>query len=130
MAVTPQLGKTYNFKTLSPVILGSEYKNQKVIGIFNSTEAMKYGDIQTTYALVSKQISTLPKINDLTFVLFESLDQDKTILALEYLDVNTIVEVTTFNLNIIVNNASTEDTSIITNMLKELGYTNFTIDKI
>ena len=85
MAVTPQLGKTYNFKTLSPVILGSEYKNQKVIGIFNSTEAMKYGDIQTTYALVSKQISTLPKINDLTFVLFESLDQDKTILALEYL---------------------------------------------
>lgn len=130
MAVTPQLGKTYNFKTLSPVILGSEYKNQKVIGIFNSTEAMKYGDIQTTYALVSKQISTLPKINDLTFVLFESLDQDKTILALEYLDVNTIVEVTTFNLNIVVNNASTEDTSIITNMLKELGYTNFTIDKI
>lgn len=130
MAVTPQLGKTYNFKTLSPVILGSEYKNQKVIGIFNSTEAMKYGDIQTTYALVSKQISTLPKINDLTFILFESLDQDKTILALEYLDVNTIVEVTTFNLNIIVNNASTEDTSIITNMLKELGYSNFTIDKI
>ena len=130
MAVTPQLGKTYNFKTLSPVILGSEYKNQKVIGIFNSTEAMKYGDIQTTYALVSKQISTLPKINDLTFILFESLDQEKTILALEYLDVNTIVEVTTFNLNIIVNNASTEDTSIITNMLKELGYTNFTIDKI
>ena len=130
MAVTPQLGKTYNFKTLSPVILGSEYKNQKVIGIFNSTEAMKYGDIQTTYALVSKQISTLPKINDLTFVLFESLDQDKTILALEYLDVNTIVEVTTFNLNIVVNNASTEDTSIIINMLKELGYTNFTIDKI
>ena len=130
MAVTPQLGKTYNFKTLSPVILGSEYKNQKVIGIFNSTEAMKYGDIQTTYALVSKQIATLPKINDLTFVLFESLDQDKTILALEYLDVNTIVEVTTFNLNIVVNNASTEDTSIITNMLKELGYTNFTIDKI
>ena len=130
MAVTPQLGKTYNFKTLSPVILGSEYKNQKVIGIFNSTEAMKYGDIQTTYALVSKQISTLPKINDLTFVLFESLDQDKTILALEYLDVNTIVEVTTFNLNIIVSNASTADTSIITNMLKELGYTNFTIDKI
>lgn len=130
MAVTPQLGKTYNFKTLSPVILGSEYKNQKVIGIFNSTEAMKYGDIQTTYALVSKQISTLPKINDLTFILFESLDQDKTILALEYLDVNTIVEVTTFNLNIVVNNASTEDTSIITNMLKELGYTNFTINKI
>ena len=130
MAVTPQLGKTYNFKTLSPVILGSEYKNQKVIGIFNSTEAMKYGDIQTTYALVSKEISTLPKINDLTFILFESLDQDKTILALEYLDVNTIVEVTTFNLNIVVNNASTEDTSIITNMLKELGYTNFTIDKI
>lgn len=130
MAITPQLGKTYNFKTLSPVILGSEYKNQKVIGIFNSTEAMKYGDIQTTYALVSKEISTLPKINDLTFILFESLDQDKTILALEYLDVNTIVEVTTFNLNIVINNASTEDTSIITNMLKELGYTNFKIDKI
>lgn len=130
MAITPQLGKTYNFKTLSPVILGSEYKNQKVIGIFNSTEAMKYGDIQTTYALVSKEISTLPKINDLIFILFESLDQDKTILALEYLDVNTIVEVTTFNLNIVINNASTEDTSIITNMLKELGYTNFKIDKI
>ena len=130
MAITPQLGKTYNFKTLSPVILGSEYKNQKVIGIFNSTEAMKYGDIQTTYALVSKEISTLPKINDLTFILFESLDQDKTILALEYLDVNTIVEVTTFKLNIVINNASTEDTSIITNMLKELGYTNFKIDKI
>lgn len=130
MAVTPQLGKSYNFKTLSPVILGSEYKNQKVIGIFNSSEAMKYGDIQTTYSLISKEISTLPKINDLMFVLFESLDQDKTILALEYLDINTIVEVTTFDLNITIKNASTEDTTIITNVLKELGYNDFKIDKI
>ena len=130
MAITPQLGKTYNFKTLSPVILGSTYNNQKVIGIFNSTEAMKYGDIQTTYALVYKEVPTLPKVNDLTFILFESLDQDKTILALEYLDINTITEVTTFKLNIVINNANTEDTSIITNALKELGYTNFKIDKI
>lgn len=130
MAITPQLGKSYNFKTLSPVILGSEYKNQKVIGIFNSSEAMKYGDIQTTYSLVAKEITTLPKINDLTFILFESLDQDKTILALEYLSINTIVEVTTFKLNIIINNANTEDTSIITNVLKELGYNDFKIDKI
>lgn len=130
MAITPQLGKSYNFKTLSPVILGSEYKNQKVIGIFNSSEAMKYGDIQTTYSLVAKEITTLPKINDLTFILFESLDQNKTILALEYLSINTIVEVTTFKLNITINNANTEDTSIITNVLKELGYNDFKIDKI
>lgn len=130
MAVTPQLGKTYNFKTLAPVILGSEFKNQKVIGIFNSTEAMKYSDIQTTYALVVKEVSNLPKINDLTFLLFESLEQHKTILALEYLELNSITEVATFDLSIIIRNASAEDTTIITNALKELGYIDFKIDKV
>ena len=130
MAVIPQLGKTYNFKTLAPVLLGSEYKNQKVIGIINSTEAMKYSDIQTTYSLVSKEISNLPKVNELTFLLFESLDKDKTVMALEYIDTNSIVLITTFNLVITLNNANNEDTTIITNHLKELGYKDFTINKI
>lgn len=130
MAVIPQLGKTYNFKTSAPIILGAEYKNQKVIGIVNSAEAMKYSDIQTTHALVAKEISNLPAINNLTYILFESLDKEKTVIALEYLNLSTITEVTTFTLTISIPNANSDDTSIISNSLKELGYKEFKIDKV
>lgn len=128
MATTFQLNKSYNFRTLAAALLNHEYKNQKVVGIMNAKEAVKYRDIQTLHSNVSKMVTNLPQdINKLTFLLFENMDREKQVLALEYIDPNSIVEITTFNIRIDIRNANTEDLSLLRYRLLELGYTNFDI---
>lgn len=123
-----QIKKTYDFKTLAPAILNSDYKSQKVIAIFTSVEAVKYIDIQTLHANVSKVIPSLPSsVNDLTYILFENTSQEKTVLALEYIDQDTIKEVVTYNIRIDVKGANSNDLALLRKYLLELGYTNIDI---
>lgn len=123
-----QIKKTYDFKTLAPAILNSDYKSQKVIAIFTSVEAVKYIDIQTLHANVSKVIPSLPSsVNDLTYILFENTSQEKTVLALEYIDQDTIKEVVTYNIRIDVKGANSNDLALLRKYLLELGYTNIYI---
>lgn len=123
-----QIKKTYDFKTLAPGILNSDYKSQKVIAIFTSVEAVKYIDIQTLHANVSKVVPSLPSsVNDLTYILFENTSQEKTVLALEYIDQDTINEVVTYNIRIDVKGANSNDLALLRKYLLELGYTNIDI---
>lgn len=128
MATTFQLNKTYNFNTLAPGILNQYYKVQKVIAIFNSKEAVKHRDIQTLHSNVSKVVTNLPaNVSNLTYILFENDTGDQQVLALEYIDQNSIQEVTTFNIRVDIKNANTNDLALIRKYLMELGYTNLEI---
>lgn len=132
MAVSFQLKKKYNFsmKTEASMILGEQFKLMKVKGILSSTEAVKYKDIATTHEILKPLIPNIsPNLVDLTYILFETIDGDEVLFALEYIDTNTIVEVTNVNLRIEILNTSTDDIQIMNNVLKELGYTKFTISQ-
>lgn len=127
-----ELKKTYNFsvKTDAATILDAKYENMKVIALMNNEEAAKKSsDINTTYTTLKGAISDLPEsIVDLTFIMFKKTDDTTVILALEYIDTDTIVEVEGVNIRLNVLNANTEDISIINQAIQELGYTNFTIE--
>lgn len=115
--------KTYNFDTLAPTILNNHYKNMKVISIMDSTEAFKYSDILTLHSKILNIIPSIPKnVKDLTYILFENIDNKNILLAYEYIELNSIVEVKTIGLTIKINDALTSDISIIRKALTELGY--------
>lgn len=122
------INKLYNFNTLAPTIFGSSYSNMKVKGILTSEEAVKYRDINTLHTTVKPLIPNLPiNVADCTYILFENIDNIRTLLALEYIDINTLVEVSSTNVRVEIYNTTTMDLSVIKARLLELGYNNISI---
>jgi len=122
------INKTYNFTTLAPAILGSEFQLMKVKAILTATEAVKYRDILTLHNTLTPVITGLPvSINDCTYYLFENSEKELVLLALEYIDYNSILEVESTNIRIEIFNTTSDDVSIIRNRLLELGYNTLKI---
>ena len=122
-----EIKKTYNFTTLVPSLLGGEYKNMQVVSLMTPDEAVKYQDILTLHEQVRTLIALNISANDCTYVKFKTLEGDTKIIALEYIEPDSIKEVTTVNIRIELQRATTEDISIITARLKELGYVEFDV---
>lgn len=122
-----EIKKTYNFTTLVPSLLGGEYKNMQVVSLMTPDEAVKYQDILTLHEQVRTLIALNVSANDCTYVKFKTLEGDTKIIALEYIEPDSIKEVTTVNIRIELQRATTEDISIITARLKELGYIDFDV---
>jgi len=119
------INKVYNFSTLAPAVLGSDFKDMKVIAILTAKEAVKYRDIQTLHNTLKPIITALPtSVNDCSYVLFENIDNEKVLLALEYIDMFSIQEVVSTNIRVEIYNTNTDDVSIIRNRFIELGYAN------
>lgn len=124
-----KINKSYNFSTLVPSVLGGNYKNMKVKAILSDKEAIKYRDILTLHRTLKPLITSLPtNPQDCTYVLLESFDKATNILlALEYIDMYSIVEVKSTNITITLRDTVDTDVSILRTRLLELGYSNFTI---
>ena len=120
-----QLNKSYNFRPLDTGIYGAAYKNMKLKGIVDSGTALLKQDIYTTHAHMKELISGLPDSPDeLNWLIFKSYDaQDDLVIAYEYLNTDSIEEVSSINIRVDVTNASTADLTIIRRTLSELGYT-------
>ena len=122
------LNKIYNFSTLMPSVLGTSFKSMKFKGVLTSQEAVKYRDIATLHATVLPMLSGLPKrIEQLSYILFENIDGEQLLLAYEYIDISSIVEVKTINIRVDIFDTNTEDINILRTRLVELGYKNIDI---
>lgn len=127
------INKSYTFTTLAPAILGGVYSTVKVKSLMSAAEAVKYRDIHTLHTSVKSLIVGIPNsVNDLTYVLFEASDANKTntLLAVEYIDPFTIVEDISIILDIRVNNAQTTDIALIRSSLLEIGIVDFEITTV
>lgn len=123
------LNKTYNYSTLAPNILGSDFKNMKVKAILSSDKALKYHDIKTMHNTLRPVISNLPaSVADLIWYQVVNADGIESIIAHEYIEQSSITEVTAINLNLQVLGVTTGDLDIIKTILAEHGYKNVTID--
>ena len=125
---TFNINKVYNFNTLAPVILGDRYENMKVLGVLTADEAMKYRDIYTLHNNLVPVIVGLPvNAGDCSFLLLENSSKETTVLAIEYIDPNSVEVVTTVNIRADILDVSTNDMVIINSLLKEAGYFNITL---
>lgn len=125
--------KTYNFNTLASTILGASYKNMKVEMTMTAKQAVKVVeggvDIYTKHKTLRNTITGLPvNADDCTFLLLKNtITNEPLVIAIEYIDLNSVVEVNTVTAHFTVNNIDTQTVSIVSNMLKEIGITDFEI---
>ena len=127
MAGTFELRKQYNFTTKAPAILGAEYRNVMVESIMTATEAVKYSDVLTLHEQIRTVLNLDLEVANCTYIKFRTLDGETVILALEYINSDSIVEVKTVNIRVDILEANTDDILIIQERLKELGYSKFKI---
>jgi len=122
------INQSYNFSTLAATILGAMYTNMKVIGILTLAEAIKYSDVVTRHEALKSVIPGLPVYaTNMTFVLFESANGTKIVLATNYIDPATIVTVTTIGLRVDIFNVASTAEAQVTQVLKDLGVVDFTV---
>ena len=122
-----QIKKRYNFTTKAPAVLGGIYKNMLVEAIMSAEEAVKYMDIMTLHDQIRAIEPMNMEANVCTYVKFKTLDGATKILAVEYINEDTIVEVKTVNIRIELHRATTTDLLVIRDRLHELGYKEFEI---
>lgn len=127
------INQTYKFETLAPSILGISVSQAKVISTSNYAGAIaKDSNIANLHQTLTTVIDSLPKPEDCVFTEFELQDGTKVVLAHEYINIST-VELSNTSQDIIVikvQNTSDLDASIISARLKELGYKNFSLERI
>lgn len=124
-----QIGKTYTFNTLAPTVLESVMKNVKIMSIMDYDLANSYINVD----LVQKAIYPLLPIGtpnnpkDYVYVLFMTEAKIKSVLAIDWIDVNSIQEITSATINVRINGAALEDIPKIRDTLKLMGFTNLII---
>lgn len=121
-----KIGKTYNFNTLAPTVLGDLQESMKVMAIMGFDEAIKYHDIVTLHDNVKNNLITEAdlQVNDLTFILFKCVDGSSKILPLEYINSKSITEVTKVKIIVEIETENNEDLQIIKETLLNAGYLN------
>lgn len=124
-----KLNKTYKFTTLVPAILGETYTNMKVKAILTASEAVKYRDIITLHNQLKTKITALPtSVDDYSgFILFENSSGEVVLLADEYIDTYSVVEIKSITINLTVFDCDSTDINIIRTAMLELGYTKMAI---
>lgn len=122
------IGRKYNFTTKYPDKLGGKFKNMKLEAAnMSSTLAVNYGDIHVIHQRIKASASEFDPVKDLnvdnlTWMVFLNIDTGKnTLLALEYLDTNSIA-VSGDSYKFMVSDISATDVGVIKKALAELGY--------
>lgn len=129
MAESFSVGNTYSFNTLAPSLLGATFVNAKVIGIIGYDLAVTFTNVdlkqRAIYPLLPQGTVSDPK--KYNYILFQTQSNINVVLALEWIDQNTIESVDLSTLEITVPNVSYSDSNKIREMLSLLGFSNFTI---
>jgi len=122
--------KSYNFNTLVPSILGTNFKNMKVIGgPLTARLAVNYLNVYDQHEQIKAANNNITdRVEDLNYIIFETMDGVQVVLPEEYIEVSSIVEVTKINFKVTMYDVDQADILVIRNRLQELGYANFKVE--
>ena len=125
----------YTLETKAPSFLGARHENMKLVDILSFPSAIKRKEDLAT--INQKIIDNVPgavnlDASDLEYLVFISPIGQESIIAKQWIDLSTIVDITelgggkavTYKMYMI----DLEGIEIINNALKELGFINFEID--
>jgi len=122
----------YNFETISNTILKPEYKDLKVVGFGGFRQALKYSGVMNDVTTIREQLVmetgiNLIKATDAKYIMFEDKYGNELVLAEDWINLDTVTLVTSVDLNIKITNITSDDTPIILNTLRAMGYENIEI---
>lgn len=125
-----KIGSIYNFNTLAPSVLEAMMIHVKILGIIDYHLASKYLDVdlmqRTLYPLLPP--GTPRDARDYVYVLFETEAKIVTVLAMEWIDVNSIEEITSVRIKVTIDKAALEDVPRIRDTLKLMGHHDISIE--
>lgn len=123
------IGSQYNFATLAPSILGAEHNNVTVKAVFDYEVALTFlaPDIKHASIFPLLPSGTIDDPKKYTYVLFKSQSGADFVMALEWIDLNTVVQVVSVTLNVTLNNCKPGDAAVLRDTLLMAGFVNFTI---
>ena len=126
------LFNTYNFDTISKTILKPEYKDLKVVGFAGFRQAIKYSGVMNDVVTIREQLIIETGINlvdplSAKYIIFEDTYGNELVLAEDWINLDTVSLVDSISLNIKINNITSDDTTIILNTLRAMGYENIEI---
>ncbi|QXN70459.1 hypothetical protein AGENTSMITH_55 [Bacillus phage vB_BspM_AgentSmith] len=116
------INKHYSFSVYANSILGTNYKNAKLVAILDYRTALRFENID----LVHKQIypylppSTLIDHTKYTFYLF-TVDDKSVVIADTWINQNSIEETTGQSYTVKLNNVTTHQLNIIRDQLRLIG---------
>jgi hypothetical protein len=125
-----ELKKTYDITPYVPEILGGQLQTIKLIGLMGYDQArlMTQTDLLDLHSKLIGNIDMLPEnVNELTYYLFEDKDQNKIVIAKEYIDLYTVSETSLVNITIKIRGTSLNMVDVLKLRLLEIGITDFDI---
>jgi hypothetical protein len=124
-----ELNSVYSFNTVAPAILGLEFKRVTVLAVLNYSIANTFINIETNHINIYPYLPT-GTVNDpktYQYLLIKTETGENTVLAIPWIDLDSVTQVTTQSLILTVNNINSTDTTKIRDAMIMLGYNSFTI---
>ncbi len=119
---TLTINKHYNFSVYANSILGTAYKNTKLVSILDYTTALKFGNIELLHRQIYPYLppNTLADHTKYTYYLFQY--NGKTIVIADvWILQNSIEETEGLNYTLKLNNITSTQLTIIRDQLRLLG---------
>lgn len=125
----------YTFDTIAPAYIGARYENLKLTDILSFERAVLIRqDIVSVTQNIKDNIPDSINMNaaDLEWLTFKDMSNTEIVLAKQWLDLDTVVDLTELggnkNVTIRLRATNLDRVAIINNALKDLGETDFDID--
>lgn len=121
--------KTYNFDTLAPAILGVKFKNAVMLGELSYELASARENIDLKYRQIYPVLphGTPDSPKKQRYFIFRTESGPTVTLCDQWVNADTIEEVTGVNFEVKFTQALPEDINRIRDLISAAGYTNFTI---
>lgn len=116
------LNKYYNFSVYANSVLGSSYKNAKLVSILDYNTALKFANIELLHRQVYPYLppGTIADLTKYSYYLFKYNDKD-VVLADVWIEQASIEETQGLNYTLRLNNITSPQLATIRDQLRLLG---------
>ncbi len=132
MFVPFEIGKSYNFETWAPSLIGAQYKAALVMAIMDYNTAIKERDVTAAHKSIYGYLppGTPNDAAATPYIRIKLPSGIVTILALTWIKENTIELVDSGQIHVTVSDVAPSDVTKIRDQLVLAGYNNFNIEYV
>lgn len=132
MSLNLATGSVYTFNTLAPGILQATVKNAKLKGILDYEIALKYDNVDTKFRQIYPVLppGTVDNPESCTYYLFTAESGEKIVLADQWIDEGTVVNVEGINFQFTFMNKSLADMNKVRDLVNAAGITDYQVKQL
>lgn len=129
MSYNLDIGKSYDFTLYATGVLGSGFKNSKVLGIMDFDSAKSIQDITPLHIQAYPQLpsGTPRNAKDLIYVKIKTPMNELRVIAMDWISSEPVL-VTTQVVRVTISQISSSDVAVIRDLLTINGYPNIDIE--